>query len=225
MNKMKGLLIKDFAQLRGYKRNIIIMMVLYMFAMIPISLEEGFDTMSQTMIILVFGVIGITTFNYDETSKTDRYLLTMPLTKNEIVLEKYILTVVTTIIGTVVTLLFGCLIKLILTQTVAGFGNLWVSAVMGTFFVTILISFQIPCIYRWGAEKGRLQAMILMSVSVGILAVISSIWGNEFINQFHQNQTPIVLYVVVPLILILISALFYFISYRISLVQFHKREV
>ena len=225
MNKIKGLLLKDLAQLRGYRKNIIIMLVLYLLAMIPGAMEEGLDVTSQSMIILVFGIIGITTFNYDESSKTDRYLLTMPLTKNEIVLEKYILSVVTTIIGAIITFLVSITINFIISKNFSSLLPLTLSVAGGFLGVSVLVSFQIPCIYRWGAERGRIQAMILMAISVGILTAASVLLGNNIMSHIGNDATSSMIFHLLPVICIVVALIVYWVSYHISLKQFHKREV
>lgn len=63
---------------------------------------KGVSVMVAVMLTLGFGMFGMATFNYDEQSKTDRYLLTFPLTKKEILLSKYILVILSTVIGAIV---------------------------------------------------------------------------------------------------------------------------
>ena len=225
MNRIKGLLFKDFAQLRSYKRNIIIMLILYLVGMLPSTLEDGLNVTSQAMIILVFGVIGITTFNYDETSKTDRFLLTMPLTKNEIVFEKYLLSATTTFIGAIITFIVSFVINFATSKSFTFLLPLVVSITGALLGVSILVSFQIPCIYRWGAEKGRIQAMILMAVSIGILAAAGVIFGNNIVANISINQSEFNIFYVLPILFLACTCFVYWVSYCFSLKQFRKREV
>ena len=89
MNVIKGLITKDILQLKTYKKTLIIFIVI--FTLTSISGEGGIGNMLAIMLTLGFGMFSMASFNYDELNKADRYILTLPLTKKEVVLSKYIL--------------------------------------------------------------------------------------------------------------------------------------
>ena len=50
------------------------------------------------MLTLGFGMFSMSSFNYDELNKADRYILTFSLTKKQVVVSKYILVIGSTVI-------------------------------------------------------------------------------------------------------------------------------
>ena len=102
MNVINGLITKDLLQLKSYRRTLIIYTLIFVLTGIAQETTKGVSVMVAVMLTLGFGMFGMATFNYDEQSKTDRYLLTFPLTKKEILLSKYILVILSTVIGAIV---------------------------------------------------------------------------------------------------------------------------
>ena len=82
---MKGLLLKDLLNLSSYKTTLF---VIVLFCGIAIGGTEAFSTASCVICVMV-GMIALSTFNYDESSKSSKYILSLPVTKKEIVLSKY----------------------------------------------------------------------------------------------------------------------------------------
>ena len=104
---IKGLLKKDLYNLASYKTTLIIVVLFCGIAII------GTDAIywGSVVIGIIVGMISLSTFSYDEMSKSNKYILTLPVTRKEIVLEKYVLAIGATILGGIlgfiVTLLVG----------------------------------------------------------------------------------------------------------------------
>ena len=99
MNIIKGLIVKDLLQLKSYRKTLIIFIVImFIFSVMNQQQTEMINIFSM-MLILGFGMFGIATFSYDEMSKADKYIMTLPITRKQIVLSKYILIIGATIIG------------------------------------------------------------------------------------------------------------------------------
>ena len=84
---IKGLLKKDLYNLATYKASLIIIILFCGIAII------GTESVQFAPIIIctIVGMISLSTFNYDEIAKSDKYILTLPTNRKEIVKEKFIL--------------------------------------------------------------------------------------------------------------------------------------
>ena len=51
--------------------------------------------------------LAISSFNYDATSKTDKYILTFPTTKKEVVASKYLLAIMATFLGMLISIIIN----------------------------------------------------------------------------------------------------------------------
>lgn len=222
---MKGLIIKDLLNLSSYKTTLLIILIFCSIGMV------GTDAVNAApiFITIMIGMIVLSTFNYDETSHAEKYILSLPLTRKEIVMSKYVLAIVANILGSIV----GILLTIIIVNVInvirpedlikLDFENLSITAVSGIFGVALIQAIQIPSVYRFGAEKGRIQMflllflLVLMIAGVGFLITKIGFDINiEKINRFMNHFG-------IP-ILILVSAILYYISYKISYKIFKKKE-
>ena len=222
---MKGLIIKDLLNLSSYKTTLFLILIFCSMGMI------GTDAVNfaPTFITVMIGMIILSTFNYDEASHAEKYILALPLTRKEIVMSKYVLAIVANILGSIVGILLTIIIVNIMNVIRPddlirlNYESLLVTAIGGIFGVALIQAIQIPSVYRFGAEKGRIQMflliflLVLMIAGVGFLITkmgfdINIKEINSFMNRFG-----------IP-ILILVSAVLYYISYKISYKIFKKKE-
>ena len=222
---MKGLIIKDLLNLSSYKTTLFLILIFCSMGMI------GTDAVNAAPIFItvMIGMIVLSTFNYDEASHAEKYILALPLTRKEIVMSKYVLAIVANILGSIVGILLTIIIVNIMNVIRPddlirlNYESLLVTAIGGIFGVALIQAIQIPSVYCFGAEKGRIQMflliflLVLMIVGVGFLITkigfdINIKEINSFMNRFG-----------IP-ILILVSVVLYYISYKISYKIFKKKE-
>ncbi len=221
---MKGLIIKDLLQLKSYLKTLIV----FMFIFICVSLEPkntSVDEILTIMMTLGLGMFGIATFTYDEMAKANKYILTFPLNKKEVVLSKYILQIVLTITGAVLGMALTIIISLVLNKGIPNFIDLISTALGGILGIGLVESIQIPCIYKVGAEKGRIYMFILTIVAAfGVGAIV--MLGEKIASNFSVNLDSInnVLETFFPIVLLGLIFLEYFISYKISYKIYSKKE-
>lgn len=163
--RMRALLMKDYYALCKQIR--IYLLFVLCFALVP-------DTNMADFSVIYAGMLPFSALIYDELSKWDQLAVTMPYTRRELVLSKYVLGYL------------ACGIALVLCLAISGIttalhlpiGNRFAPdetllvAALGPIFVAVTL----PLMYRLGAEKGRMMAILAMGVFggcvVGLLTVI-----------------------------------------------------
>lgn len=222
MNVIKGLITKDILQLKTYKRTLIIFIVI--FTLTSISQESGLGNILAIMLTLGFGMFSMASFNYDELNKADRYILTLPLTKKEVVLSKYILVIGSTVIGNIIGITLGVVLTFAINKQVPNIEEL-ISVGLGSVLgIGIIEAIQIPCVYKWGAEKGRIQ-MVVVTALVALLAGGIIFIGEKANIQFPANNILEIFSKFLPLIFIGITIIIYYISYKVSYKIYFKKEI
>lgn len=222
---IKGLLKKDLYNLASYKVSIIIIVLFCGIAIIG----SRAVTFGPIIICTMVGMIALSTFNYDEIAKSNKYILTLPTNRKEIVKAKFILAIgsaiIGGIIGIIITIIVANIMNYIKPEDMINidYKGLLVSTIGGMFGIALIQSIQIPSIYKWGAEKGRIQMFILV---FGIVAIISGIIFFLIKMNININMgrlENILNNYGIPL-LIAIIALMYLISYKISCRIYKKKE-
>jgi len=225
--KVEGLILKDLLQLSGYK-GILITSIL-VFAILAIvqtlnSNEFSLYSIFPAIIIFIFELFFVASFNNDEASKSDRYIKSMPISTKEIISAKYILAIILNIVGA----LIGILLTIFLV-TFFDTSYLYVDlqtiiyvAFIGSIGISILELIQIPFIYKLGAEKTGMQMLLIIAIIIVALAVI--IGGILYWIEKLGIDTWF-FWGLAPLILISLAFFAYMLSYKISCKIYDNKEV
>ena len=157
---MIGLLLKHFYTLRQYGKTMLFMLVF--FGVIS-ALVDNPATFFEGMIILMSTMITITSFSYDALAKWDRYALSLPVTRKEIVGGKYLLSILFCFGGAVLSFLISTLVLIL--KPVEGFEmteHLYATTAIlcvALFFISILL----PLTFRFGVEKSRIFMLAIFA--------------------------------------------------------------
>lgn len=218
---VKGLIIKDLYNLEKYKLSFLINFVV--FACI-IFLSPMLFNVFPTMIITYMIMIALSSFSFDEVSKSEKYILSLPITKKDVVLSKYILVNLLTTVA----LLFAIMLAIFINSIIKGniqTIEIIVSGLSGYIALMAFACIQIPSIYKFGYEKGRINGVIITSiigiVITGIIFFISKI--PVVINNIYiiENLIEKTFFIILSIIYIVIN----YISYKVSCNFYNKREV
>lgn len=221
MNIIKGLITKDLLQLKSYRKSLVIFILIF----VVTGIEQGIEEMGgyiSIMLTLAFGMFSIATFSYDEQAKADRYIMTLPLTRKEIVLSKYVLIILSTIVGAILGIIVSSAIVYLNLKSLPDIQELISMAIGGIFGIGIVEAIQVPCIYKLGAERGRVQIFIVIAIIAFILG------GIFFLGEKMSINLPVDLNLInqfMPIILVVVTLLMYYISYRISCKIYSKKEI
>ena len=224
MNRIKGLIIKDLLQLKTYRKTLILFIFVFVVSGMQQETMDSAMSMITIMLILVFGMVGIGTFSYDEMAKADRYILTLPLTRKEVVRAKYVLVILLTLIGAVVGVLASGIISYVMSKERPDFLELISYALGGILGIAFVEGIQIPCIYKFGAEKGRIQIFIVIAIMAFLLGGIFYI-GEKININLPVNNILNILTNYMPLVLLTATVIIYFVSYKIAYKLYSKKEI
>ncbi len=147
---MLGLMRKDILVCKRYLKTMALLVLV--FAVFSFSSDD--NTYMLFMIATFFMMMTITSFAYDQVAKWDPYSMTMPVTRSEVVLSKYLVSGVFLLTGSILSTLLFVGFLLYKGQPVTGELAVGELAVFGTGLV--VISILIPFIYKFGVEKARL---------------------------------------------------------------------
>lgn len=226
MKEIKGLLKKDLLNIASYKSTLIIVIIC---VCIVGSMSQAAINYIPIMMTTMIGMIALSTFSYDEIAKSDKYILSLPTNKKEIVIEKYILVISCISIGAIL----GFIITPIIINSINYFNKvnninidynlLLTTTVGGIFGISLVSSIQIPSIYKWGAERGRIQMFILIFGLIAIIGGIGYLLAKSNIN-INFNMFNNFLDNFGLILLIGISCIIHYISYKIAYKIYLKEE-
>ena len=217
--KMKGLILKDFINLRKTLKIMAAFMLLYA-VLALITKDASFFTVLFTV---VFALLLLNTYSSDEMSKWDGFALTMPVKRETIVQGKYVVMLLLTLGGFGLSILFSTIVNAVIKkpdilENVNGF----VGAGAGIIFSYCIM---IPIITKVGSEKARIFLIAVYALPVIAISFLSSA------IEKGELQVPEALvhgwttfiknaYVIVPPVLLIALGISYVISVRI----YRKKE-
>lgn len=226
MGAIKGLLKKDLYNLSSYKASLILTFIMLPIVCITIS-DIGFITPVITMML---GMMVISTFSYDDASKANKYINALPNTKKEVVKEKYILAMISVllggVIGSIVTILVGNIIMIVNphTEFTLDYSNIIIETISWILGIYMMQSIQLPLIYKYGSEKSRIIMILLAMIVGGIIIFVQSLIPTLY--HMLSVQIPQNLYTwIVNGAIILIAIMMYMISFHISYKAYSKKDI
>ncbi|MBE5947975.1 MAG: ABC-2 transporter permease [Lachnospiraceae bacterium] len=230
---MLGLIKKDLLLLKTNTKVFIFIILFYI--LFGVTSDFG-PAVITAMLTLVMSMMVLSTMQWDEQAKWNSYALTTPVSRKMLVVSKYLLSLITIVIGTIMG--FVCSIIVALTKSLIFDGqnyafNLETLVIILTVFGVMLLinAIILPAIYKFGVEKARVILLVLIGLPVFIIsvlvAVISGLISNGTINSnFLTNviswfeANPALLAVIAVILLIAAIAA----SCRLSIKILEKKE-
>lgn len=164
---MRGLLVKDFRLLRNQKQ--FFFSVIVIAAVFAIAGQNLSFILNYCTILALF--FTVSTISYDEFNNGYAALFTMPITRKQYVIEKYLFALLTGGGVWVAATLLGIVIgsardpEFIMAEWLAG--SVSVFLVMG-----VLMMVMLPVNLKYGSEKSRTASLVLMfAVFAGIMMI------------------------------------------------------
>ncbi len=214
---MRGLIIKDFLFIKNNYKTTLVMFI----GSLLLSISIGNYLIAISTVPLILLVSSISTFQTDEFYNTEAFTLTLPLSREKIVLSKYVFTLIMTLVSTYIGLVIYLLIYLIINPGFNGLNTDMIKMLLILECAALIVdSIFFPIIYKFGCEKSRFVLMSIVMLLLGILA-IASVYVNvinvqqidlvgifEFINN-HALPVMIVMVIVCMVLSYFLSVKFY----------------
>lgn len=220
---MKGLLIKDILNLKNYMKQLIFIFIF--FSAYGIFMKNGIFV--EAMISMMLSMQVITAMSYDDYAKWDKYALTMNINRKDMVLSKYVFFIMLIIIGTIIGMILSLFINIISDLNV-GIGEILmpyiiIPSILVFSIFLILFSIILPIVFKNGVEKARM-IMIAVFFIPAILAFLVVKIAEKYNIPVPDENTLNLLSKIGPIALVVLAVIACFISYKISLKIYSKKE-
>ena len=208
---MKGVLVKD---LYIAKSNILVTIISL------VVLGFGLSFLLETSALLVLAPVAATTSAFisittDAASKWNKNVITMPVSRSEIIGEKFLFYILLAVLGLLIALIpcavLACFGMDITLRSLCLYGSIGTSATL------LAGGISLPCAYLFDPEKSQIVFMMSFMASTGIITGLVL-----FINLLVLVKENILLAFHIVLI---ISVIWFFVSYRIAVKVYRKRDI
>lgn len=181
---MKGLIIKDFLNIKKQATPMLLFITLYFF----ISLITGNSSFFTGILMIFCAMLPITSLSYDDKSGFAKYALTLPVSRQTIIKSKYMMALILLGFGSIITFFSNTFIgNLTFTENL-------LSIIITIFIDSIIISISLPAIFKFGIEKGRF-IMIGSFLFIGFLGgIISMTVTNGNIGTHNIDFLPVYIF-------------------------------
>ena len=217
---MKGLLIKEFYSVKTLAKQ-------YLVVIVAMGVWCGFvkNPSFFPMIMSMYGAMTIlTSMSYDEMVHFDKFEMTLPLSRSQVVISRYLLLGILVLIGGAVGMAGDFLIR----TAVSGIkGDLWedfISSCAVVAFFLLAFSILLPITFKMGVEKARMVLVVIYFLLFGGLYVAASFLGGldgEQVGVFIMTGGSPALFIAGTLVF---AAAVMFVSCMISVGIMKKRE-
>ncbi|MGG0301975.1 ABC-2 transporter permease [Bacillus albus] len=158
-------------------------------------------------------------FYYDEKSKAEKVLVSLPIMRKELVIAKYISTTLFIIVGLSITSIVVILGNILLNRDVVIPGYAIFSAIVATLIYCVV---TIPTNYIGGYKAITVLNVIMIFPLIGMIGLMCNIFGDEIIMlKVLQSQEAILAMSVVGIV-VLVSIV---ISMFLSMKMFQEAEL
>ncbi len=210
---MKGLLLKEWLVIWKQGKLMILLALIY-----GVMAVMGSGYFFAGFSVVFLSMLPITVMGFDERSKWDHYAVTMPYSRKDIVLSKYIFSIICSLAATII-FIIATIINWFIGKEPVDFSSLITQSILmlslGLFFSTV----NLPIMFRFGVDKGRMWFILLTVLLVGGLGGLLSLFEAKEVDigNLIQRLTPFVLPVIT-------AGLLAFSAY-LSIKIYEKREL
>ena len=207
---MKGLLLKDLYMMRAYCKSYLLIVAVFLAASFV-----GGNVFFIYYPCLLGGMIPVSLLAYDERSRFIQYSASLPVSRAELVSEKYLIGLLSQIAALLLTgLVQGIRMGVNGTFSAGGFAVTLLSLLL----VSLLASaIPLPLIFKNGVEKGRLAYYVMIGIVCGAGILFSEAFGGRWPIDAHAG--------VLLALLTVVGIGLYVLSWYLSVVFYKKREL
>ncbi|MGL5316439.1 MAG: ABC-2 transporter permease [Peptostreptococcaceae bacterium] len=173
---MIGLIIKDLLNIRKELKIYVLFIAVY----VAITFVSQDTNILMAVIAMMCVMMPLTAMAYDEKVNWDKYSLTMPISRREIVLSKYVLGVGLATMGLIITSIISIFDNGIITDFLQLPVVYWCISI-------VLLSIILPIIIKFGAEKGRFIMIAVMFLPTFLIVLLSKVIPMDNITRIIDS--------------------------------------
>lgn len=211
---MKGLWIKDLKLMMVQKKSLFVILLVA----VGILLFSEDETFPIGYISFLISISAVSTISYDEFDNGNAFLFTLPVSRKDYTLEKYLFSIIVGILAVIC----AVLLITIVTMQKGTFGirleDILITAAINIPILFLFEAIILPFKLKYEAEKGRIAMIAAIGAIVVILIflqrTIFELLGMDILNQminqlaFNETKTWITIYAT--------AIILWFISLKIS---------
>ena len=214
---MKGLILKDIYSMKGMGKSMLFLFIIFCLAF----KDQGMAVM-VTMFTVATTVLVINSLALDEMHNWYRIALTMPVSRHQLVLSKYLISVIYALVGIIAGICSSLLMQAA-GWSAAEASLVGVIAIASVAFLMALlfISLLLPVNLKFGVQKSRLLLLALVALPVLAVTVLTSI-GIVFPVMFYFGvnlSSHAIVFISIAVVAVLITG-----SYLLSVRILKKKE-
>lgn len=217
---VKGLIIKDFQLMKSQMKFFFFLMIGY--GVLMVSSLNMVYFVGYIAILCSYLVVG--TFGYDAFENGYAYLFTLPISKKDYVVEKFVFGTLLTTIPFLAVSVFSWAV-LVVQGSEMRFGEYCLSVAMSIPLAFLMLALEIPLQIKFGQEKSRIVSIVLiggMSAAMGVVSSLNEIAGVDMAEVLSSiaglGMGGSILMIAVVLVVLLL------VSYKISCWLMEKKE-
>lgn len=220
---MKGLLLKDLRLMKMQKQFFIIITVIAA-GMAVFGQGETFSPFIVAYMTFIGGLFTLSTISYDEFDNGNAFLFSLPVTRQGYVAEKYGFGLITGagfwLLGLVIDIAAGLTRGMFSADTV-------VAALLILPILLLMLAFMLPFQLKFGGEKGRIAmigAVGIVLLAGALLRKIAGAWNFHVDDALNNLETLNMSMGKVILAVVVLAAVLFFVSYKISVSIMVRKE-
>ncbi|MBR3762604.1 MAG: ABC-2 transporter permease [Lachnospiraceae bacterium] len=159
---MIGLIVKDLIQMKRMLKTFVAIMLLY----VVLGAVQGSSAIVGTLGVMICVMAGLSSLSMDEHGKWNQYALTLPYSRTQLVVAKYMMLSLLAGIMAVFTMVADIIIGRGISSSTAENGLV---VIIGSLFTVAL---ELPFMYKFGIERGR-YIMLAVFLTPFVLAMIA----------------------------------------------------
>ena len=179
---MKGLIRKDFISIWAYCRNYFLVCGIFLAASV-FAPEYGFLRMYP---LILMGLLPTTLVAYDERDKWDRLCLTMPLSRRQIVIARYLSGGILQS-GVFLVSAMGFAVQSVMFQRGIVLEEFLMDLAVLMLLGLAAPTLMLPFVYKLGSERGRMSTLVASAILGVILYLSAGTVGSGDVMKLMQN--------------------------------------
>lgn len=207
---MKGLLIKDFYVIKD---------ILLLFLLTIVIVGTGISYLSSPWVLgimasVILGMNTSATINIDKTAQWDKFAVTLPVSRKQVITSKYIIYSLLCLTGLTIGIVISIVVSILRNELDVSVIPMYVTA--GIFISFVSGSVAIPCNFILSEEKSNIGVIFSYVVTAGIFVAYIFL-ADKFIGMDNV--------IAISIVGILLSGILYYISWMLSKKYISTKEL